>query len=582
MPNLLAMSFEGELAPSFDLRCLRPEGKTPDGWGLGFYPGGEPSAQVLKEAAPPPHGSIRSELVKAWQHLESSLFVVHVRRARWGQLSDANTQPFLRSYAGRDWMIAHGGSLAARLELPAGWRFEPVGSTDTERIFCRLLGLIAERGWRSLGEADPKVLRAWLAELNDQGSMTLVLTDGRDLAAYADRDDDAGIYLWHLTPPYSSVVFGDTDLQIDLTSRGMEGRAGIVLASEPLPASTPSDVKIEWRKLPPGELVIVRQGAIRSRAWPTESGSIRVKQSLPPAVPATRPERSPTRTYDVRHRTVYRYAKEVERSTHVLRLFPFHDRTQSVLSNEITLSVPAKISDYDDVFGNRVRRALIEAPYSELTIDARARVEVRDAPLDLARARSNIPLVWMPWQRHMLQPYLLPPELPDSQLAELVGYAMSFVERNDADLLDTLLDLNGTIFTQYAYRPGTTSLSTSAFDVFTARRGVCQDFANLFICLARLLSIPARYVCGYVFTGDKAPNAAQGDASHAWVEVYLPEVGWRGFDPTNGKLAQTEHVRLAVGRSYVDATPTAGTIYVGGGPEQLAVDVKVVKVTEGT
>src|SRR6516225_3775748 len=76
MPNLLAMSFEGALAPSFDLRCLHPGRKPPDGWGIGYYPGGEPSATVLKEPAPPV-GSIRSELVKAWEHLESSLFHPH-------------------------------------------------------------------------------------------------------------------------------------------------------------------------------------------------------------------------------------------------------------------------------------------------------------------------------------------------------------------------------------------------------------------------------------------------------------------------------------------------------------------------
>src|SRR5580765_4895927 len=103
MPNLLAMSFEGELAPSFDLRCLHPGRKTPDGWGLGYYPGGELSASVLKEPAPP-HGSIRSELIKAWEHLESSLFVLHIRTATWGTLTHANTQPFLRTWSGRDWI----------------------------------------------------------------------------------------------------------------------------------------------------------------------------------------------------------------------------------------------------------------------------------------------------------------------------------------------------------------------------------------------------------------------------------------------------------------------------------------------
>src|ERR1700684_3130096 len=100
MPNLFAMSFEGTLAPSFDLRCLHPGRKPPDGWGIGYYPGGEPSASVLKEPAPE-NGSIRSEIVKACDRLASSIFVVHIRTATWGQNSDANTQPFSRAHGGR-------------------------------------------------------------------------------------------------------------------------------------------------------------------------------------------------------------------------------------------------------------------------------------------------------------------------------------------------------------------------------------------------------------------------------------------------------------------------------------------------
>jgi transglutaminase-like putative cysteine protease len=181
----------------------------------------------------------------------------------------------------------------------------------------------------------------------------------------------------------------------------------------------------------------------------------------------------------------------------------------------------------------------------------------------------------MPWQRQTLQPYLLPPELPESQLQELTEYAMSFVERNDYDLLDTLLDLNSTIFREYKYVQGATTHATTPFDVYTERRGVCQDFTNLFICLTRLHGVPARYTCGYVYTGPKHANQVQSEASHAWVQVYLPEVGWRGFDPTNGIITQTDHVRVAVGRNYVDATPTSGTIFVGGGTETLKVDVRV-------
>src|SRR5687767_8479604 len=104
MPNLLAMSFEGELAPSFDLACLQPGRKPPDGWGLGYYPGGEPSAVVPKEPAPP-QGSIRSHLARAWEHLEPPLFAPHIRSARRGAITDANTQPFVRSWGRRDWMM---------------------------------------------------------------------------------------------------------------------------------------------------------------------------------------------------------------------------------------------------------------------------------------------------------------------------------------------------------------------------------------------------------------------------------------------------------------------------------------------
>ncbi|WP_437324964.1 transglutaminase-like domain-containing protein [Sorangium sp. So ce381] len=223
-------------------------------------------------------------------------------------------------------------------------------------------------------------------------------------------------------------------------------------------------------------------------------------------------------------------------------------------------------------------RFLPATPFNDLVIESRSRVELLDTdPLSFRplRARSTIPLVWMPWQRQILQPFLLPPELPESELAELSEYAMTFVDRNGSDLLDTLLDLNASIFEEYEYKQGSTNLFTTAFDVYANRRGVCQDFTNLFICLTRLLGVPSRYVCGYIYTGPKHENQRQSEASHAWVQVYLPEIGWKGFDPTNGILTQTDHIRVAVGRNYVDATPTSGTIYVGGGAERLAVDVRV-------
>ncbi len=576
MPNLLAMSFEGELAPSFDLRCLAPGRTPPDGWGIGYYPAGEPSASVLKEPAPSA-GSIRSSLVKAWEHLASSLMVLHIRQATWGQITDANTQPFVRSHGGRDWLFAHSGSLDRRLETTADARFTPVGSTDTEAIFCDLLDRLARKGIGSIGDADPQLIRDFLGAMNAHGSLTVVLADGRDLLVYADAHDPArALHIATLLPPHSDLVFSDEDLAVDLTKRGIKSRKGILVSTTPLAGPLAATA---WQKLEPGHLMIIRQGAVRTHLGPDRDGSSSV--SHPPRIVPMElrlPKPAQPKRFSIVHRTTYRYEGKVERSTHLLRLTPIHDPTQNIVEAAISVSVAGKSRDFEDVFGNHARRVLIDTPYSELVIEGKSIVDVLDTnPMHFGtlHSRSTIPLVWMPWQRQALQPYLLPPELPETELRELVEYAMSFVERNDYDLLDTLLDINGSIFREYRYVQGSTTLTTSPFDVYVNRCGVCQDFTNLFICLARLLGVPARYTCGYIYTGPKNPNRLQSEASHAWVQVYLPEVGWRGFDPTNGIITQTDHVRTAVGRNFVDATPTSGTIFVGGGRETLSVDVQV-------
>jgi transglutaminase-like putative cysteine protease/predicted glutamine amidotransferase len=576
MPNFLAMSFEGELAPRFDLRCLTPEPskKLPDGWGIGFYPGGEPSATVLKEAAPP-RGSIRSEIVKAWEHLEASLFLLHIRSATWGSISDANTQPFCRSFGGRDFLLAHSGSLVERLTPRGGALFQPVGSTDSELIFCELLLWLSQRGAKSLSDVPPADLRAFMEELNGHGSLTLAMSDGRDLLVYADLTGESSVHVGKVQPPFEKLAVSDEDVEVDFTRRGAKSRKGLFFASNPMDGEGAS---LEWTTLEPGGLLLARQGIIVAEAK---------RPSQPaPAIPdfrrgPSRPTKSDPSRLEVVHRTVYRYARPVERSSHHLRLEPAHDKMQSLLDHELTISVAGQERAYQDVFGNQVRKLALDTPFTELAIEARSRVLLLDTdPLGFRplRQRTKIPLVWMPWQWHMLQPFLLPPELPESQLLELSEYAMSFVERNDYDLLDTLLDLNASIFREYKYKTGLTTISTTPFEVYVSRCGVCQDFANLFICLSRLLGVPARYVCGYIYTGPKSPNQLQSEASHAWVQVYLPEIGWKGFDPTNGVLTQTSHIRVAVGRSYVDATPTSGTIFVGGGGETLEVNVRVEPV----
>ncbi|MGH7482044.1 MAG: transglutaminase family protein [Longimicrobiales bacterium] len=294
-------------------------------------------------------------------------------------------------------------------------------------------------------------------------------------------------------------------------------------------------------------------------------------------------EERASRRLSVVHHTTYRYTSPVTRSAHHFRLRPVEDRFQELLDHELRVSVDGVRREYDDVFGNHTLDLTVDMPFTELRIESRSRVIVRHVGLleHSPRRRVSLPLVWMPWEHQMMLPYLLPPELPESELNELSDYAEGFAERNDSDVLATFVDVNETLHREFAYTAGITDIETTPFEVYRHRSGVCQDFANLLICLARLQHVPARYRVGYLHTGGDYENRIQSEASHAWVELYLPWLGWRGFDPTNGTLADLDHVRVACGRNYRDATPTSGIIYRGGGGETLEVAVRVEEMADG-
>lgn len=290
--------------------------------------------------------------------------------------------------------------------------------------------------------------------------------------------------------------------------------------------------------------------------------------------------RPPEQTLDVVHETVYRYDRPVARSVHVLRLQPVMDEFQDLDAFTIEVTPAAPIEPFEDVFGNRAIRLRFDEPFAELRIAAASRVRVRapqvlDPPPGVPPREREVPPVWMPWERQVLQPFLLAPELPETQLRELGEFAAGFARREGHDAERTLDALTAAIHGTFRYAPGATTLATTAWETFAARRGVCQDFATLLVCLARLLDLPARYRVGYVRNGRDSGPAGAADASHAWAEVYLPRTGWRGFDPTNGCRAGADHVRVAAGRHYGDATPTSGTLYPGGIREELTVRARV-------
>jgi len=142
------------------------------------------------------------------------------------------------------------------------------------------------------------------------------------------------------------------------------------------------------------------------------------------------------------------------------------------------------------------------------------------------------------------------------------------------DPMELLLDLNAAVYGAIEYVPKSTRVDSPADDALRNRQGVCQDYAHIVIALVRQLGIPCRYVSGYLFHREGVKTRSAEGATHAWVEAYLPEIGWTGFDPTNNTLAGETHVRTAVGRDYADVPPTRG-VFKGDAESELTVAVRV-------
>ena len=596
MSELLAMSFDADASPVVRFQDPGPDARNGSprlyGWGMGWYPNSERGASVIKDPSSSGDDQVGGALGE-WKRFRSTIFVCHMRghsRPR----SQQDAQPFVRSYGGHQWIFAHDGDFApgfeTRLVLPDDPSFEPLGRTDSEHAFCWLLARLHEVRARTLRDVPPEELHAWLGTLNECGPLDLILSDGDLVLAHHDRRGAHAIYWTRRVPPHAGRQLEGPAVQVRLDAPAEANRTCMVFSSSVLSGDA-------WTPLAPGQMVLVRRGALVWNSLPApvtsgtgsfaSAGGASSRAETTQQIAAAEPLPATThlvaapgsvRILRVVHETTYQYSEPVERSSHRLLLRPLEDEHQKIVSSDVELSPPGRVTEYEDVFGNRAVHFEIEAPYTNFRVASRATLRIQAPPTleqRMGERRVPLPLMWMPWQRQMLTAYLLPPELPESQLQELSEFASSFVQRNDHDLTGTLLDINQAIYRDFQYISASTTIATTPFEVFESRRGVCQDFANLMICLARLLQVPARYRMGYIFTGADYANKVQSDASHAWVEVYVPRMGWHGFDPTNGRQVGSEHVRVACGRDYRDATPTSGTIYRGGGLETLGVSVRV-------
>ncbi|MDZ4374398.1 MAG: transglutaminase family protein [Phenylobacterium sp.] len=281
---------------------------------------------------------------------------------------------------------------------------------------------------------------------------------------------------------------------------------------------------------------------------------------------------------EIRHVTQYRYASPVRESVMEVWMQPQKSARQRLVSFDLDLDPAAQVFSYPDSFGNAVYHFDVPQPHDSLTITARSAVETQVPPSLPDRLDQG------EWDR--LRSEFLRGENFDflhphgfARESEALHQYMAEHEIDGLrgrDPLSALKALNQTLYSSFGYEAGVTRADSPIDDVLKARKGVCQDFAHVMITICRSWGIPARYVSGYLFTDRKHGDRSDPDATHAWVEVFLPSVRWIGFDPTNNTPATERHVSCAIGRDYSDVPPSRG-VYKGEAESQLAVGVSVRK-----
>lgn len=297
--------------------------------------------------------------------------------------------------------------------------------------------------------------------------------------------------------------------------------------------------------------------------------------------------------YRITHETQYRYSEPVTLCHNEARLIlrPVSNRffQQTCISSWLTVTPrPDALREQKDFFGNRVTYFSIQHSHTQLNVKVTSEVQVEPAE-DIGDI-PHVSLSSVPWEdaRDQLRRNSRSQALDARQFAldspmvsvfpDLAGYA----ERSfppGRPILEAVYDLMQRIYKDFKFVSGFTTIATPLSDVLNHRQGVCQDFAHVAVGCLRAKGLAARYVSGYIETlpPPGQERMAGADASHAWFSVYVPDIGWADFDPTNNLMPKNQHITLAWGRDYSDVTPLKGVVF-SGGQDELSVSVDVQRI----
>jgi transglutaminase-like putative cysteine protease len=268
----------------------------------------------------------------------------------------------------------------------------------------------------------------------------------------------------------------------------------------------------------------------------------------------------------VQHETKLAYTEPVSETVFEVRMAPPSDEDQTNLGYQLRTMPATPVTVYRDGFGNRVDLFNILTPYRELLIRATSIVRMHRVQSGEAR----------------LERQSFAPESDDFRTADTIEYLLpSPLAKHGPELEEfvaTLPPCNGTMIevvdglmaavrSRLVYEKKVTTAKTQVGEALRLGRGVCQDFAHLFLAACRGIGLPSRYVSGYIHLPGEV-------ATHAWCQVWAGRAGWVDVDPTHGTYPAYDHVKIAIGRDYSDVPPNRG-LWKGRAKETIAVSVKV-------
>jgi transglutaminase-like putative cysteine protease len=278
--------------------------------------------------------------------------------------------------------------------------------------------------------------------------------------------------------------------------------------------------------------------------------------------------------YAIRHVTQYRYSHPIQENVMEVRKHPLSNANQRCLNFGLSLEPEVRVFRYQDHLGNLVHHFDVPWLHQELSIVGESVVEVRN-PDGEAR-----PLSWEALAQQlegrdlydMLQGSNLVPLGPE---LEALGREFNLAQTRFGTPGELVQSVAEQLASSFRYEREATEVDSPVTTVIKQRRGVCQDFSHVMLGLLRQLGIPCRYISGYRFQ----PDQPQQPTSHAWVEAYIQESGWFGYDPSRGQPVDETYVTNCVGRDYADCPPTRG-VYRGNARGTLRYAVQVRRAEE--